>query len=79
MCRSRSGTPATLEDHACPHTVRFKESTGRMAEAMGQLFVGSGEGQSIHKRGLGAYVDRSERRCPIKQSGYQAISGTRLE
>jgi hypothetical protein len=50
-----------------------------MAEAMGQLSAGSGEGQSIHKRGLEVYEDRSEKRCPIKQGGCQGIRRLELD
>ena len=73
--RSRRPAPATLEGHACPHAVRFKRSTGWKAEAMASYLRARVRGRASISEDPSVYVDRSERRCPIKQSGYQENIG----
>lgn len=67
--------PATLEDHACPHAVRFKGSTGWKAEAMASYLRARVRGRASISEDPSVHVDRSERRCPIKQGGYQENIG----
>ena len=67
-----------LETDSYPHTVRFKKSIGWVAEAKGQLSAGSGEGQSMHKRGL-EYVRGLEREAVSNQAKRLPDVGTGRE